>query len=166
MKTPFKFICSGKLIDRNLELVLVKTTLADPIRGYVPGYEFEMRHPGRAKVMGTIRLRIGSAVTLRYPGHIGYEVKKPFRGQRYAARSCKLLLPLASAHGLKALWMTVDPKNISSRKTCEIIGAKYIETVRIPDDHEMYEQGTKYRRRYRLDISKELSKKTDADDSQ
>ena len=159
MKTPFKFIQPGKLIDSELELVLTKKTPADPVKRYVPGYEFEMRRPGKTTAIGTIHLRIGSAGTLRFPGHIGYEVKKTFRGHRYAARSCQLLLPLALAHGLKAVWLTVDPNNIPSRRTCEILGAKYVETVRIPKEHRMYAQGVRYRRRYRLDIRKELSNK-------
>jgi hypothetical protein len=152
MKKPFSFLNSGRLIDGDLELVLVKKIPADPIKGYCPGYEFEMRHPGELTVMGTIRLRIDSALKLRYPGHIGYEVKKKFRGHRYAARSCQLITPLARAHGLNAVWLTVDPKNVPSQKTCNIIGAKYVETVRIPKDHEMYAQGARFRRRYRLNV--------------
>jgi predicted acetyltransferase len=147
---PFKFLQPGRLVDGDLELALVKTTPADPVKGYVPAYEFEMRRTGTTTAMGLIRLRIASAARLRCPGHIGYEVKKRFRGRRYAARSCRLILPLARAHGLKAVWLTVDPKNIPSQRTCEIIGAKHLETIRIPRDHEMYARGARYRRRYRL----------------
>ena len=100
---------------------------------------------------------IGTTVKLRYAGHIGYEVLKEYRGHRYAARSCRLILPLASAHGLKAVWLTVDPKNIPSQKTCGIIRAAYVETVRIPKEQEMYQQGARYRRRYRLDLNEGLS---------
>lgn len=157
MKETFTFLSPGCLVDDDLELVLVKKTPVDPVKGYVPGYEFEMRRPNESVSMGTIRLRIGSAVTLRFPGHIGYEVNKSFRGHRFAARSCALLLPLARSHGLSAVWLTVDPNNMPSRRTCEIIGANYVETVRIPKTHEMYAQGARYRRRYRLDVKKGLS---------
>jgi predicted acetyltransferase len=157
MKTSFKFMKSGKLIDSDLELVLVKQTPADIIKGYAPGYEFEMRRSGKTTVLGTIRLRIGSAVGLRYPGHIGYEVKKRYRGHRYAVRSCQLLLPLALAHGLKALWLTVDPNNPASRKTCEILGARYVETIPVPMEHPMYSEGARFRRRYRLEVARALS---------
>ncbi|MEI6340092.1 MAG: GNAT family N-acetyltransferase [Verrucomicrobiota bacterium] len=126
---------------------------ADPVKRYVPAYEFEMRRPGKAAGMGMIRLRIGSAPTLRYAGHIGYEVKSRFRGHRYAARSCRLLLPLAREHGLKAVWLTVDPKNFASQKTCEILGAQWIETVRIPKTHEMYSLGARHRRRYKVELT-------------
>jgi predicted acetyltransferase len=156
-RETFEFLSPGRLVDGDLELVLVKRTPADPIKGYVPGYEFEMRPPNASVRMGTIRLRIGPAAKLRLPGHIGYEVNKPFRGHRFAARSCGLLLPLARRHGLSAVWLTVDPKNTPSRRTCEIIGTRYVETVRIPTTHEMYAQGARYRRRYRLDVKQGLS---------
>ncbi|MFA5863211.1 MAG: GNAT family N-acetyltransferase [Phycisphaerae bacterium] len=154
MKELFTFVNPGKLIDGDLELVLIKKTPADPVKGYVPGYEFEMRRLGKSAAIGTIRLRIGSAVKLRYPGHIGYEVKKRFRGHRYAARSCQLIFPLARDHGLGSVWLTVDPKNVPSQRTCEIAGATHIETIRIPKDHEMYARGARFCRRYRIDLNK------------
>jgi len=156
MTKPFQFIQPGKLVDGDLELVLVRTTQADPVKHYVPAYEFEMRRPGKSFAMGIIRLRIGTVAQVRYAGHIGYIVKPRFRGRRYAARSSRMLMPLASAHGLKGVWLTVDPANIASRRTCEIIGAKYMGTVRIPKTHEMYAIGARYRRRYRVDVKKAL----------
>src|SRR5437667_11485110 len=152
MQTPFTFLRPGKLVDEDLELVLTRTVEADPTKHHVPMYEFDLRHSSQLVTMGKVRLRIGSARALRYHGHIGYEVRQRFRSHRYAARSCQLLLPLAYAHGLKALWLAVDPANIPSQKTCQIIGAKYIETVRIPHDHEIYRGGARYRRRYRLGL--------------
>lgn len=152
VKAPFRFFKPGRLIDGDLELVLVRRVLAAPTKRYLPGYEFEMRHPGKVVAMGTIRLRIGSALAVRYFGHIGYDVKQSFRGHRYAARSCRLLLPLARTHGLTAVWLTVDPKNIASQRTCEIAGAEWVETVRIPKTSPMYAEGARYRRRYRVDL--------------
>ena len=147
---PFRFKAPGRLVDGDLELVLTGRQPADPIKRRVPGYEFEMRRIGTTTRLGLIRLRIGSARALRYPGHIGYEVDEPHRGHRYAARSCRLLQPFALAHGLTAVWLTVDPENIASQQTCKLIGARYVETVRIPRDHEMYRSGARYRRRYCL----------------
>jgi len=117
-------------------------------------YEFAMIHTHRRTMMVKIRLRIASARALRYPGHIGYDVAPKYRGHRYAARSCQLLLPLARSHGLKAVWLTVNPENTASRKTCQLLGARYIETVRIPRDHELYHVCKRYCRRYRLSLRK------------
>ncbi len=82
---------------------------ANPARGHVPYYEFAMRRPGGKQTMG-----IGSTAKLRYAGHIGYRVKPRYRGHRYAARSCRLSLPLTIAHSLRQVWLTVDSKNIPS----------------------------------------------------
>ncbi|KPJ61704.1 MAG: hypothetical protein AMJ46_00330 [Latescibacteria bacterium DG_63] len=147
----------GALIDGDLELVLRRTVPADRATGRVPEYQFEMRGLGRVTPVGSIRLRIGPAVKLRYPGHIGFEVREEYRGRGYAARSCRLIFPLAYAHGLSAVWLTVDPKNVSSQKTCEIIGAKRVDTVHISRDHKMYRHGARFRRRYRVDLRKALS---------
>jgi RimJ/RimL family protein N-acetyltransferase len=63
-------------------------------------------------------------------------------------------LSLAIAHRLKRVWLTVDRKNIPSQKICEILGAKPLETVRIPPSHEMYRLGARYRRSYLVDLKK------------
>lgn len=157
---PFRFKEPGKLVDGDLELVLAGRHPADPVKKYVPDYEFEMRQTGTLTHLGLIRLRIGSARILRYAGQIGYEVDEPYRGHRYAARSCRLLLPFALAHGLTAVWLTVDPKNTASQRTCEIISARYMETVRIPKNHEMYQHGARYRRRYRLEVKQALANRS------
>jgi len=148
--TPFHFRNSGRLIDGDLELALTARHPADPVKRWVPGYDFEMRRTGTSQRLGIIRLRIGSARALRYAGHIGYEVDPPHRGHHYSARSCRLLLPFARAHGLKAVWLTTDPANRPSQRICDLIGARYVETVRLPRDHEMYRRGARFRRRYRL----------------
>jgi tagatose 1,6-diphosphate aldolase len=145
----FAFLQPGRLVDDDLELVLVKKEPANPSKGYVPCYHFEMRRTNTSSVLGSIRLRIGSARVLRYPGHIGYYVKKHCRGKHYAARSCKLLLPLAQAHGLKAVWLCCDVGNIASQKSCVRAGARRMGTLRVPKSHPMAKQGI-YLRRYRI----------------
>jgi hypothetical protein len=74
MTVAFAFISPGRLVDDDLELVLVETTPGDPHQGDVPQYEFEMRRIGPPTVVGTIRLRIGDEVTLKYACNIDHEV--------------------------------------------------------------------------------------------
>ena len=155
----FRFINPGKLVDGDLELVLVKKIPANPSKKHVPCYNFEMRKVGGRGKIGQISLRVGSARHLRCPGHVGYGVNKRSRGRRYAARSCRLLFPLALAHGIKSLWITCNPKNMASRRTCELAGMRYVETIRVPREHEMYDKGMRYLRRYRID-TKTMSNKS------
>lgn len=150
MKPFFTFREPGPLRDDELTLVLARTVAADHARGYSPFYEFEMRHARTRRCLGTIRLRIDSARRLHFPGHLGFSVRPTCRGHRYAARSCRLLMALARAHGLKALWVTAQPGNLPSQRSVLRAGGRYVETVRVPVGHEMHRHGVRYLRRYRL----------------
>ena len=79
--------------------------------------------------MGNIDLRVGLTEKLRMlGGHIGYEVYEPYRGRRYATRSCRLLLPFARQLGINPVVITCDPQNIASVRTIEALGAKLVKT--------------------------------------
>jgi predicted acetyltransferase len=156
MTQEFQHLDPGELIDRDLELVLVKKSPACSATAHSPCYGFEMRpHPG-GEAMGSLRFRVGDTDTvLHYPCHIGFDVKPEFRGQHYAARSVKLLLPFARTHGLTALWIGCVPENAASRRSCELAGAELQEIVDIPEEHGMYEMGMHRTCRYRIDLTTE-----------
>ena len=155
MKDPFEFLNPGELVDADLTLVLVDKVPANPTKKRVPSYEFEIRSTATGIAMGHIRFRVGDANSiLYYPAHIGYGVKEEFRGNHYAARSLRLLLPFARAHGLDKLWIGCVPENIASRKTCELAGAQLHEIVDIPKTHEMYQEGYRQSCRYYIDLTK------------
>jgi predicted acetyltransferase len=137
----FKFLDPGKLIDNDLELVLQKTVPADPKKNYVPAYNFLMINKETTEKMGDIDLRIGYNQSIRYGGNIGYGVEEKFRGNHFASRSITLLLPFARKHGLTEITITCDPKNIASRKTCELSGGKLIEIVDLPKSNDQYKAG-------------------------
>ena len=54
---------------------------------------------------------------------------------------------------MQELWITCNPENVASRKTCERLGAVYIETVSLPTNHILYERGERQKCRYRLDLN-------------
>ena len=121
-----------------------------------PSYHFWMycndpRFPYR--IVGGISLRIGwTPELLLYSGHIGYHVYPPARGNHLAERACRLVLPLARRHGLQGLWITVNPDNFPSRRTCERLGAALEEIQSIPSDHPFYARGERYKCRYYLPL--------------
>ena len=131
---------------------------ADHERGYLPQYTFWMRlhaRPGYPtpplRVAGVISLRIGYTPQVElYYGNVGYHVYPPARGNRYAERSCRLLLPLARRHGLRTLWITCNPDNLPSRRTCERLGMELLGIVPIPPDDPLYARGDREKCRYRL----------------
>ncbi len=149
----FRFLNPGRLVDGELELVLAFKYPGDESHGYVPTYRFSMTLVGQYQEIGNIELRVGNIEHIvMYAGHIGYRVHAPYRGHRYAARSCRLLIPLARQHNLHTLWITCNPDNYASRRTCEIVGAQLVEVVDLPPSTEMYRDGERQKCRYRLNI--------------
>ena len=73
--------------------------------------------------IGNISLRLGRTEFIeRYAGHIGYGVDLAHRGHGYAARACRLVFPVAKRNGFTVLWITCNPENVASRRTCERAG--------------------------------------------
>ncbi len=144
----------GELLDDDLELRLDQITRGDPDKGWAPAYHFVMVSARQPWIeMGRATLRVGNTpYIVTYAGHIGYRVYEAYRGQHYAARSVRLLLPLAKYHDLNPLWITCNPDNIASRRSCELAGATYVETVPVPPDVDMYQRGDYEKRRYRIDL--------------
>lgn len=132
------------------------------VTGKSPQYHFWMRqHDGAwgkpdsppTRIVGAISFRVGSSHSIEYYyGHVGYHVYPAARGRRYAERACQLLLPLARAHGFKTLWITCNPDNLASRRTCEHLGAMLIEVVAVPPGNPLYSRGECVKCRYRLDL--------------
>jgi tagatose 1,6-diphosphate aldolase len=143
----------GLLRDRELWLELRAREPANGKRGFVPAYRFAMHLDGVGHPVGRIGLRIGSNHMIEnYAGPIGYEVVPAFRGTRLAERSCRLVLPLARQHGFDALWITCNPDNWASRRTCERLGARFVEIVDVPRDSDVFATGSERKCRYHLSL--------------
>jgi tagatose 1,6-diphosphate aldolase len=152
MKTKFSFLNPGKLIDKELKLVLEYTTPAEDKKGFVPAYRFQMKNAKPNEIMGYVNLRIGENENIIYAGHIGYGVDEKFRGNHYACRSINLLRPFMQKHGMNYFFITCDPSNISSIKTCERAGGRLIETVDLPEHNDQYKRGGRKRHRYKFSV--------------
>ena len=147
----FNFLEPGELADQELRLVLTAKNPADPLRNYVPCYKFNICTKDSDERAGHIELRVGETHDLvMYGGHIGYGIEPKHRGHRFASRACNLLLPLARAHELSEIWITCVTENIASRRTCEILGAEFIEIVEVPEHTNMYQEGERQKCRYCL----------------
>jgi predicted acetyltransferase len=122
-----------------------------------PSYHFWMRLDPASQppipMAGTVSLRIGQTPDLvMYFGHIGYNVYPVVRGHHYAQRACQLVFRLARQHGINPLWITTDPENAASRRTCERLGGALVDTVDVPRDHVLYSRGQRRKCRYRFDL--------------
>ncbi len=126
---------------------------ADPNRGKVADEQYFIVEKRSQERAGAIRLRLSNeANILLYAGHIGYNVDEAWRGRHYAAYACLELKPVALQHGFTEVWITCDPDNWPSRRTCERIGAELVEIVDLPEDNDMYQDGERQKCRYRWQL--------------
>jgi predicted acetyltransferase len=119
----------------------------------VPALFFEIARAESTQTVGEINLRLCSTAHVElYAGHIGYNIHPAHRGHHYAARAVRLLIPLAREHGINPLWLTCDPDNLASRRSCERAGAQFVEIVDLPATCIIHRSGHTKKCRYRLDL--------------
>lgn len=148
----FEFKKIDRIVGKEIDLVLNELRPADPSKGYLPSYVFDITPHDTQEKAGLIDIRIGYNPNIHYGGNIGYSVFEEYRGQHYAAKACLLLKELAKHHGMESLIITCDPDNLPSRRTCEYIGAELLEIVELPEWTEMFRMGKKIKCRYRFDL--------------
>lgn len=134
------FFDTSFLKNDEISLIRERTADANEKRGWVPAYYFAVYDREGNKV-GECDLRIGHNDNTYYGGNIGYTVFPPYRGKHYAAKACKLLFELARMHGMEYLYISCDPDNVASRKTCEYAGGEFVETAILPEENEMRKNG-------------------------
>ena len=139
----FEFLDFDIIKGEEIDLHLIKTVPGNKEKNWVPAYHFTISLSGSLKPIGHIDIRIGYNENLYYGGHIGYSVNEEYRGSHYAAKSVLLLRKVAQAHKMKKIFITCNPDNIASRKTCEYVGAKLLEIVDVPKDNDMHQRGEK-----------------------
>jgi predicted acetyltransferase len=132
--------------DGDLRVRLTALVDPSPERGWVAQCEFtHYFHNARS---GNVRFRAADEETLKFIGNIGYDVDFRFRGRRLAYRSTRLLLPFFASLGYDRVHLTVNPDNIASIRTCELLGAECVADVVVPDGQ--YVPFDRVRRRYML----------------
>ncbi|MCL2349979.1 MAG: GNAT family N-acetyltransferase [Defluviitaleaceae bacterium] len=127
------------LTDGVVELNLKSKIPADPAKGWVPSYEFDICVGG--EVVGQIRLRIGMTDYMFLSGQVGYNVDEAHSGNGYATRAAKLIVPVAKFHEINNLLITTDINNIGSNRVCQKLGANLVETLPTPEWHDTYAEG-------------------------
>lgn len=141
---------TDSLTDGEIALRLFTEVPDDPDRGWVHALGYEILLADSGAVVGMIDLRLGYTLGLiRHGGNIGYRVDPDWRGHHYAGKACKILKAVAIEHGMDVVWITCDPVNWPSRKTCEWIGATLVEIVDLPPDHDLRRDGRTQSCRYR-----------------
>lgn len=135
-----------------VDVVVEALNPADTALDWAPAYVLSIRLKQERSdtVVGQISARIGYTDDLvKYAGQVGYGVDEAYRGHRYAAKGCRLIKEIFKSHGMDVVWITANPDNWPSRRTCEILGCELVETVDVRPSHEMYSRGERHKCRYR-----------------
>lgn len=148
------FVDLPALADGDIQLICLEKEPADPARNRVLAYHFAICK-GSEKI-GDMRLRVGYTDHLYYVGHLGCQIAKKYRGNGYAEIASKLVAKVAQLHGMNKLIVTTDLGNVSSRRTCEKLGARLVEMAPVPADHEMYRKGARFVDVYEWDITGQI----------
>ena len=144
------FIDIPELSDGEIYLICTAKREGTPEKKWVPSYDFDICKNGEK--IGNINLRIGYTAGLYYGGQIGYNIDEKHRGNGYAGKACKLIVPVAKAHGMTKLLITNNITNTASRRVCEKLGLKFISKVRLPRWHDLYKGGQRFSNIYEWSI--------------
>ncbi len=149
MKNIFNWFRKHRYTDGEVELIEAYSLDGTKSNGYISSIVYHIRLKATRKVVGRCDLRIGMNDELFYAGNIGYQVKKAYRGHHYAYKACRLLFQIAKEEYIqKELWITCNPDNIPSRKTCERLNGDFRGIVEVPEDHWLIQQGDSQKRIY------------------
>ncbi len=141
--------------DGEIDLILSDEEVADPECGIRDGYLFRIHKSDTQRYAGYVSLRLGESPALYYLGHIGYRIEPEYRGNGYAARACRLMLPLLRRLQLGSIVITNNPENTPSRKTCERLGCTLESIVAVPGEYRLICSGAREKCRYIWRVSRE-----------
>lgn len=147
----FEFLDTSFLKSEEIFLKLVKTSPAKPEMRFLPAYKFEICLPDGTRA-GECDLRIGHNDKTYLGGNIGYSVDEPHRGHHYAGKAVVLLKELARKHNMAHMFITCVPENIASEKSILYAGGVYLETRDLPEDNDMYLEGKRAVKIFRISL--------------
>lgn len=127
---------ANQVMLRDSEIALMPRvySLRERRLGNAKVFTFDVLDAKTGFIAGEISLRFGEGRSLYYLGHVGYHIDPPYRGHGWAARACRLCIPLFTQMNMSSFTITNDPDNYASRKTCEHIGCILESIVGVPAD--------------------------------
>lgn len=134
--------------DGEIDLTLSNEDVSDPECGIDDGYTFYIYRAKTRDYLGYVSLRLGESPALYYLGHIGYRIETEHRGYGYAARACRLMLPLLQRLRLESVVITTNVENIPSRKTCLRLGCVLERIAPVPPEYRALCAGAAQKCRY------------------
>lgn len=110
------------------------------------------------EIVGTCGIRLQMNDENYYLGNIEYEILPHSQGNHYAEKATRLLANVAACYNVDRLIITSNPKNKSSLRVIESLGASFIEVKKVPKDMRLYRSGNKSVSIYEWNLKKEGEK--------
>ncbi len=142
--TEFDFI-KGENIDLKIK------EKAPAQNNYLPSYAWTIL--SKDEIVGGINLRIGYNENIYYGGNIGTEILEKYRGNGFAKKAARMVLPVAKKHGITELYISCNPNNMASRKIMESLpNCYFIEKAILPTYNDAYLKGEREKLIYKIKI--------------
>lgn len=137
----FWFKKKEKYTDNEIDLIVVGE-ISKVEEENDPYVLYEICLHNKKTVIGRCDLRLSMNEEMYYMGQIGYTIASKYRGNHYASKACKILFKIAhQKYGLNQLIVTCNPDNLASYKTLLALGGVLKETVEVPFNHPLRQQG-------------------------
>lgn len=130
----FRFIEFENLCDDEIRLVHKSYDEPDSEKGYAPRYGFSIILKETGEDIGVVYFSADTSPRQYLVGHLSYGISPAHAGHNYAMKACRLMKPVALAHGLRRLFIGAGFDNIASRKTIEKLGGVPITLQDVPDE--------------------------------
>lgn len=127
--------------EENITLQLDEIYPADEEKNYVPSRLYHIITKEEQRIVGKCTLRLGHNVNTYWGGNIGYFVEEEYRGNHFAYQACCQLFEIAAKEGMDTVYITCNPDNIASRRTCEKLPGIFVGEFDIPEDNDMRLKG-------------------------
>ena len=142
-------IYPGEVVDLRLRKKVSEKQAYDG----VPTNYYDILLHGTDTKVGVIDLRLKMNEVMYYYGHVGYNITKKYRGHNYSYFACKILFGIAKKeYDMDELFITCNPDNVASYKTLLKLKGELVEVCPVPEDHEMYRLGDRFKCVFRYKI--------------
>ena len=121
----------------------------------INNYTYQIFTTTTNQLVGYCDLRDGDEIALYYLGNIGYNIFAHHQRKGYATQATLLLLELAREIGMEKVIITCNTDNIPSIKTIEKCGFKRVDSVAVPADEPLFQQGDYFKHIYTLNLKED-----------
>lgn len=133
MTNTFQYLDFDDLSSDEIKLIIKTKDEPDEAAGILPRYGFAIIRIADNAEVGIVYFAADTTRRQYLRGHLSYGIAQEYRGNGYAAKACRLIVPVALAHGFDRIFIGSHCNNIASAKTIQKLGANPLTKCVVPD---------------------------------